>query len=165
MDPEAIRRFLACGFLEFGFGCSYLEYGRGQLPVRAHPEARNRPWSLPGSRGDGSGGYALPASFWLGSTSDAVPCPLCSRSPRSSRPQPLGSRREAAPCEDPKEERGLHFNFAHQVLLQCVVLSVAAKSQQGPTVTSVVTSPMLGARRHSEASDALREHRRVPLAQ
>ena len=43
------------------------------------------------------------------STSDAFLCSLFSDSPRSFRPQPMESRREAAPCEVTREERGLSF--------------------------------------------------------
>ena len=40
-------------------------------------------------------------------------------SPLSSRPQPLGSRREAAPCEDPREELwAVHLTSVHHVSLQ-----------------------------------------------
>ena len=48
---------------------------------------------------------------WLGlqpavrSTSDAVLGSLYRHSQRSCRPQPLGSRREAAPCEDTRQDR------------------------------------------------------------
>ena len=38
---------------------------------------------------------------------DAVPCSLYSDSPVSSRPQPFWSRREAALCEDTREDFGL----------------------------------------------------------
>ena len=48
--------------------------------------------------------------FWR-PTADAVPWSLCSYSPRSSWPQPLGGGGDATPCEDTREERGLFFNF------------------------------------------------------
>ena len=41
-------------------------------------------------------------------TTDAFPFwPLCSDSPLSSRPQPLGSGGDVAPCEDTREDFGL----------------------------------------------------------
>ena len=68
--------------------------------------------SAPGPSGD-RGGMPLMASWgrWRGMppavrrTPDAVPWSLYSLSQRSCRPQPLGSRREAAPCEDTRQDR------------------------------------------------------------
>ena len=51
------------------------------------------------------------AACALRSTTDTVPWSLCSYSPRSSWPQPLGGGGDATPCEDTREERGLFFNF------------------------------------------------------
>ena len=68
--------------------------------------------SAPGPSGD-RGGMPLMASWgrWWGMppavrrTSDIFPWSLYSLSQRSCRPQPLGSRREAAPCEDTRQDR------------------------------------------------------------
>ena len=40
-------------------------------------------------------------------TSDTFPWSLCSDSPMSSRPQPLGSVGDDTPCEDTREDVGL----------------------------------------------------------
>ena len=64
--------------------------------------------------GSAPGPARLAFVSWCGlrlcrSTSDTVPWSLCSCSPWSSRPQPLGSGGDATPCEDSREERGLHL--------------------------------------------------------
>ena len=58
---------------------------------------------------------------------------LYSCSPRSSRPQPLGSGGDTTPCEDTRGDHELSFNFSHQVLLQCVVFKCRCeKCNKGP---------------------------------
>ena len=81
------------------------------------------PWSLRGWRecaphdARGADGGGLPLA--VRRRRDTVPWSLCSRSPRSSGPQPLGSCREAAPREGTKEDFGLSLELpANQVLLQ-----------------------------------------------
>ena len=73
--------------------------------------------SAPGPFGD-RGGYAPHGTMGLmagsvvccvRSISDALPWSRYSDGPLNSRPQPLGSRREAAPCEDTREDFGLSF--------------------------------------------------------
>ena len=54
---------------------------------------------------------APPRCLFLRSTSDAIPWSLFRGGSWSSRPQPLGSGGDAAPCEDPREEHGPQFNF------------------------------------------------------
>ena len=44
--------------------------------------------------------------FWR-PTTDTFPRSLCSDSPTSSQPQPLGSVGDDAPCEDTREDVGL----------------------------------------------------------
>ena len=79
------------------------------------------------------------------------------------------------PVKTQGETMNCYFNLPPQVLLQCgfEVSGVLRRGGQSPryrrrnrtAVTSVVTGPVLGVRRHSKASDAMLEHRRVPLAQ
>ena len=92
-----------------------------ELVYRDILKFRKRSWPLRGSRGDGNGGRfvrspCLPS--WRGfaplrCTSDAVTltfvslCSLYSSSPLSSRPQPLESGGDVAPCEDTREDFGL----------------------------------------------------------
>ena len=106
----------------------------------------------------------------------------------SSRPQPLGSRREAASLR--RHKGGLwtvHLISHHQVLLQGGFLSVRRLAPGWAKSLVPQTQPdrggfgghgsklqersapskgaVLGVRRHSKASDAMLEHCRVPLAQ
>ena len=113
------------------FSCFYAvrRYVTGTrlLQVRplGHPELRKRPWPLWRPRGDGNGGRfvrspCLPS--WRGLCLYAVHqmlalwhlfpfVPLCSNSPLSSRPQPLGRVGDDTPCEDTGEDFGLFVNF------------------------------------------------------
>ena len=86
---------------------------------------------------------AVASSARLRRTTDTVPWSLYKCGPWSSRPQPLECGGDTTPCEDTRGDRGLPFNFDHQVLLQSVdVLPVSLrKVPQIPTLTSVVTGP------------------------
>ena len=93
-------------------------------------DVRERPWSLPGPRRDGNGGirrllYAVHQMLSF--------CSVFGDSARSSRPQPMASRRDAAPCEVSREERGLSFNFlAPRSVAGCFLRSWCALSPKGP---------------------------------
>ena len=78
------------------------------------------PSSHRGAEGDGDG--CASSLFFAHSVQQILSLwSLCSFSPRSSRPQPLGSGGDVTPCEDTREDHGLLFNFDKQVLLQSVV--------------------------------------------
>ena len=71
-------------------------------------------------------------ALFLRSTSGAVPCSLCSDSPWSSWPQPMGSGGDATPCKVTREEHGLSFEFNVSVSGAGCCLSVSRRGGQSP---------------------------------
>ena len=95
-----------------------------------------------------SHGYAFRV---LRSTPDAVPCGPCTVAVHGAPGHNRWGVVET-PCEDTRGTMSCPKNFAHQVLLRCVVFtchcrlaprgqSPRYRERQGPTVNSVVTSP------------------------
>ena len=80
--------------------------GFSRVPGQRHHFARQCPWSL-GGRGEMATSLLAcghPSPFSVRPTSVVAAC-LHSFGQWSCRPQPLGSRREAAPCEDPRQDQ------------------------------------------------------------
>ena len=125
--------------------------------------------SAPGPSGDrgGTPRWGLMAGSAACFTTYTRHCPLV---PVQSRPAELPAtsvgrwRRRHSLRRHKGGTRVALFTSRHQALLQGGFNVSLRNVQQGLKVTSVVTGPVLGVRRHCKACEAMQEHRRVPLA-
>ena len=163
LSPFRMAFFVSDSLLVFlyGFTCTCFP----EVQVHGRLEVWNSPQLPPRSGGDMAMAAPHRCSFLTPyiRCCPIVPCIVAAHGAPGHNRWGVVERR--LPVKTQGRNAGCILTLPTKYCCSVWVLSVAAKSQQGPTVTSVVRSPVLDVRRHSKASDALREHRRVPLAQ